>query len=307
MTAPTRMRTGVPIDPRIRERRVAVQRAEGRRRLRVLLAALSALAAAGAGLAATRSPLLDVDKVVIRGAEHTPRADLVAAAGTGDNPLLIEYDTAAAARRIERLPWVRSAHVDRKWPDTVRIAIVERDAVAALPATQGWALLDRDGRIVDVGTDDRGLVAIAATPLRRRAGRDVPTSLRPGLAVAAALAAEDRAVLRAHVKAVLVGGRSDAVQLGLQLTDGGTVQLGGSDDLQTKLVAAATVLESVAPASIDTLDVRVPNAPVLRRRAPPKPAPVAGAKSAAKPASGQPNPAQATTTTTRPASGPANP
>src|SRR5688500_12410823 len=128
MTAPTRVRTRVPIDPRIRAPRAAVQRAEGRRRLRVLLAALGAVAAAAAGPAAPRSPLLEVDKVVIRGADHTSRSDVVAAAGTADDPLLIEYDTEAAARRIERLPWVRSAQVERKWPDTVRIALVERQA-----------------------------------------------------------------------------------------------------------------------------------------------------------------------------------
>ena len=281
MTAPTGVRARVPIDPRIRERRVAVQRAEGRRRLRVLLAALGALVLAGAGLAAIRSPLLDVDNVVVRGAEHTARSDLIAAAGTDSRPLLIEYDTAAAARRIEELPWVRSARVEREWPDTVRIDVVERQAVAALPAERGWALVDVDGRIVAVGADNRGLVSIGAPPASRRAGRSVPSSLRPALVAAEALAVDDRARLRAHVTAVLVAGPADSVQLGLQLATGGNVQLGGPADLEAKLSAAATVLDTVSPASIDTLDVRVPNAPVLRRKAASKPA-------AAKPASGVP-------------------
>ncbi|MGI9033123.1 MAG: hypothetical protein ACR2HY_05490, partial [Acidimicrobiales bacterium] len=58
----------VPIDPRIRRRQLQVRRAEGRRRLRLLVATSIVVAVLGAGWGLTRSPLLDVDRVTVQGA-----------------------------------------------------------------------------------------------------------------------------------------------------------------------------------------------------------------------------------------------
>lgn len=263
MTAPTRSRTGagIPIDPRIRERRVEVARAAGRRRLRVVLAALAALGATGLVAAATRSPLLDIDHVLVDGAGRTGRAAVVRAAAVDAQPLMVEFDTAAAARRIEALPWVHSAEVTKEWPNRVAVRVVERVAVAALPAARGWALVDVDGRILAVEPAPGSAVALAAPPARRRVGRVVPAHLRASLQVAAALAEPGHEALRQAVDAVA----ATEDQVGLQLRGGGAVHLGPPTAVADKLTAAGTVLASVPPESVAVLDVRVPSAPVLRR------------------------------------------
>jgi len=53
----------VPMDPRIRDRRIEVKRAVGRRRLRVLLVAGSIIVALGLAFVTVNSPFLDVDRV----------------------------------------------------------------------------------------------------------------------------------------------------------------------------------------------------------------------------------------------------
>lgn len=289
--APARPR--LPIDPRIKDRRVAVVREEGRRRLRVVVALAVVLALGGAAFAATRSPLMDVDRLAVTGTEHTPLAEVRAAAGTDANPQLADFDTGAARRRIEALPWVLSATVARDWPNGVRVAIVERTPVAAVPGRDGWARVDVAGRILDVVDDPRPLVAIAAPPARRIAGRTIPAALHPALAVAAALDTESSHALRESVAAVAVAGEGSAAQVGLQLLAGGSINLGDASAIEAKVVAAATVLQTVSPAAVDTLDVRVPSAPVLRRKgAGPAPA-----------AAGTRTPPRAATTTTTTASG----
>src|SRR4051812_31048214 len=75
------METRLRIDPRIRERRIAVKRDEGRRRLRVLIGAVSTATVIGGALAATHSALLDVDHVKVEGAARTASADIIHAAG----------------------------------------------------------------------------------------------------------------------------------------------------------------------------------------------------------------------------------
>ena len=80
----TRDRTRPPspvIDPRLEARRVEVARDNGRRRLRKVLIALTVLLVLLGLGALTRSPLLDVDEVVVRGADQVPAATVRTAAG----------------------------------------------------------------------------------------------------------------------------------------------------------------------------------------------------------------------------------
>ena len=56
------------IDPRLRQRRIAVRRAEGRRRLRVLVGIVVLVALAGVGYALIRSAVFDLNTIEIDGA-----------------------------------------------------------------------------------------------------------------------------------------------------------------------------------------------------------------------------------------------
>ena len=57
---------------------------------------------------------------------HTSEAAIVAAAGLGRHPALISVEPGAAAARIEALPFIATARVQRHWPDGVGITVTER-------------------------------------------------------------------------------------------------------------------------------------------------------------------------------------
>src|SRR5690242_1197549 len=118
---PAKSGAGARIDPRIRERRIVVQREAGRRRLRVPLVLMSVVSVFGLAYLAVSSPLFDVDRVEVRGAHHLRVADVRAAAHVGHHRALLFVDVAAVARRVERLPWVEHATVRRAWPGTLRV------------------------------------------------------------------------------------------------------------------------------------------------------------------------------------------
>src|SRR5579864_7565187 len=84
----------LPIDPRIRDRRVVVQREAGRRRLAVLIAISTVLAIPVLGLAATHSAVLDVRHVRVRGAVHTSPEAIAYAAGLDGSRHMIDVDAA---------------------------------------------------------------------------------------------------------------------------------------------------------------------------------------------------------------------
>lgn len=251
------------IDPRIRQRRVQVRREEGRRRLHVLTASMAfvGLLAAGAGL--TRSPVLDVDYVDVRGAENTPREALLGATGLSGHPLMVEVHTDNVVRQAKALPWVKDATARRQWPGTVRIDLTERVPAALVPVEMGqrWAVSDATGRILDVVTaKPPGLPVIGNVRDVGAPGSSVAMAAAASLDVAASLPRSLR--LRVADLATTPGGEVE-----LQLVEpGGVVRLGAAEDLNRKYAALLTLLEKVDLAKLEVIDVRVPRAPVLTRR-----------------------------------------
>ncbi|HUR18014.1 MAG TPA: FtsQ-type POTRA domain-containing protein [Acidimicrobiales bacterium] len=251
------------IDPRIRQRRVQVRREEGRRRLHVLTASLSAgiVLAAAAGL--TRSPLLDLDYVDVRGAERTPREVLLRETGLGGHPLMVEIHTDRIVRRAEALPWVMDATARRQWPGTVRVHVTERVPAAAVPVDSGrlWGLIDVTGRILEVGP-----AKPAGLPVIGNVGEVGPpgSSIAPAAGASLEVAASLPEALRRRVADVATGPGGE-VELQL-VAPGGMVRLGPAEGLDQKYAALETLLEKVDLARLAVIDVRVPRAPVLTRR-----------------------------------------
>lgn len=253
------MQVRPPMDPRIRQRRIAVRREEGRRRLRLLVSAVSVSGLLLGGWAATRSPLLDVDGIDVQGAAQTSREELVAASGITFGQAMVDVDERGAARRVADLPWVHSASVERRWPDSVVIRVAERTAVAAAPAPAGWALVDATGQVLDVSADaPSDLLAIDGIPPAGPPGTRLGGAAADLLAVAGAVPDD----LRPRVAAVVAapGGGVD-----LRLRPEGSVRLGPLQRLEEKFRSALTVLGQVDTRGLDTLDVRIPESPVLTR------------------------------------------
>lgn len=247
------------MDPRIRERRVAVRRDEGRRRLRVLIAAAGVVGAVGVAYGVTRSPLLDVDEVRVQGAVRTSADELRRAGGLDGQPQLADVDPVEVAVAVERLPWVQEADVVRHWPGDVEVRLVERTAVATIPAAAGgWSLLDRTGRVLAVdAAAPAGLVQVAGPP-SAGPGEQVGDEVRASLQVLDAMPPS----LSARVNGLTL---AEDGTLELHATDMPVVRFGPPTQVRQKLVALATLVARTNLRGVAAIDVRVPTAPVLTR------------------------------------------
>lgn len=245
----------VTLDPRVRARRIAVRREEGRRRLRRLAAVGGVAGVALAAGAVSLSPLADVDTVAVRGAQHSG-AEAVAAASGVSGRAMAWLDLGAARRRVEALPWVASAALWREWPGTVHVQVEERRPVATTQAADGtWRLIDAGGRVLAGATDaPDGLVLLAGpTPV----GEPGSTFDDPGGLLAVAAALPDP--LTGRVAGVRVGPAGPE----LVLTSGAVVVLGDSSQLPAKFLAVVAVLDDRGDEPFAILDARVPETPVL--------------------------------------------
>jgi cell division protein FtsQ len=263
-----------PMDPRIRERRIAVTRAEGRRRLRILVAAVAVASAIGIAWLVVQSPLLAVDSVSVQGTMRETPASVRGAAGVGEGDAMVFVDAGAIVKRVERLPWVAHAKVVRDYPNDLRITVVERLPVAWVrrPSAPGAArgsgaaaLVDATGRVLgeEAGTPP-GLPELVGG---FRAGAP-GTHVRPrGYARAVSQLPDG---LRAQVGAV---GEEDGQAVLLLVTPPGgappaaeEVRLGALTEIAAKGAAALAVLDQLTKdeSRVTYIDVRVPGAPATR-------------------------------------------
>jgi|tagenome__1003787_1003787.scaffolds.fasta_scaffold20893464_2 cell division protein FtsQ len=272
-TTPTQERPQVrtPIDPRIRDRRVEVIREAGRRRLRITLAIASAIVLMGVAYLAVHSPLLDVDHVRVTGTRQVSAADVERAAHIHMGAALLFTDTGAIARRVERLPWVEHASVQRDFPGTIGIAVTEYAPTAFVRvAPNAVALVAANGQVVakvpgaPAGTTE--IVGMHTAPkvgamLRMPGAANVMQRLPKRLAV--------------QVRAIDVGGQSAALVLeGTASTTatcaqqiGGVqgapqVRLGSFNRSRAKGFAALAVLDDLAGRPFTYVDVSAPKSPV---------------------------------------------
>lgn len=107
-----------------------------------------------------RSPYFHIKQFHVEGLDRVTREEVLARCGQ-DSLNIFAFDTEKAEMLIESYPWIATATVERRLPDTIIIKVTERVPVAFMPAGDDLWLIDAEGRIL--GKDDgtwEGLVAI---------------------------------------------------------------------------------------------------------------------------------------------------
>jgi cell division protein FtsQ len=256
---------GVPgIDPRIRQRRVAIRRSEGQRRLRWVLAGASAIGLVVLIILLLHTPLFAARAITVTGAHpHTSDAAILAASGLAHHPSLISVDTGAVAARVGALPYIASARVSRHWPDGVQIDVTERVPVIQMfgPATS-WSVLDGHGRTLQVQPGhETGLIQFIAHTTSggvppAPVGKSLPPVASAGLVVC-------RTLPRAFSAQVVSVSLASDDTVSLALNSGITVLLGTATDLPAKYEDVAAIIARGTLQATSTIDASVPQSPTV--------------------------------------------
>jgi cell division protein FtsQ len=98
---------------------------------------------------------LIVEDVKVEGRVTTDRATILAAVGAGPGTPILSISPRQAKEHLEALPWVRSATVERRLPDTLYVRLVERKPLALWQHGGKLELIDREGAVVRVVQLDR--------------------------------------------------------------------------------------------------------------------------------------------------------
>lgn len=106
--------------------------------------------AAGQLLEASRVLGLTVTDVEVEGRETTDRETVLAALGAGPGTPILAVSAARAKQRLEALPWVHHAVVERRLPGTLYVHLVERKPLALWQHGGRIELIDREGAVIPV-------------------------------------------------------------------------------------------------------------------------------------------------------------
>lgn len=91
---------------------------------------------------------LTVEDVLVIGRRETLRENLLDAVQVTRGAPILALDFETAKARLEALPWIRIASVERMLPGTVVLRLVEREPMALWQHDGQFALIDREGEVI---------------------------------------------------------------------------------------------------------------------------------------------------------------
>ena len=92
--------------------------------------------------------LFDLREVSISGNRHATASEIVSLSGLSRGQSVFAIPLQRTALRIGQHPWVRDAHLSRRFPHAIQITIQERSEVAWMATPDGGCLVLGDGGIV---------------------------------------------------------------------------------------------------------------------------------------------------------------
>lgn len=202
-------------------------------------------------IATTASLGFRVEEIMVSGRQQTARPDLLAAVRLSRGAPILAFNVDAARTRIEALPWVKAATVERMLPNTVLISVNEREPLALWQMDGRLALIDTEGEtILESGLEDFSKLLL------------VVGDGAPGQAADLIATLSTQPALMAHVRAATwVGARRWNIHL-----DGGIdVRLPESDPAAAwQRLARYQRDHDVLKRNVRVLDLRLPDRLIVR-------------------------------------------
>lgn len=219
------------------------------RGLKVLMwSALIGVIVVGLGLLLYFTPVMAVRSTVVTGLGAVTQDEIAAAAAVAPGTPLLQVDTDSVAERVAAIRRIASARVQRQYPSTLRITVVERVPVVVKDYPDGPHLFDRDGVDFAIGPPPPGVPYIdtdnpGPNDEPTKAALQVMTSLRPEVA------AQVARIAAPSVAAIT-----------LQLIDGREVVWGTTDRTEEKALKLGALLTQPGK----TYDVSSPDLPTVK-------------------------------------------
>ncbi|AVT32706.1 peptidase S33 [Plantactinospora sp. BC1] len=213
-----------------------------------VLAGVLVLSLAGAAIVYA-TPLLGFRTLRVVGTTLVTDDQVRQAASVTEGVPLARVDLDGVRARVAELPPVARVTVSRQWPNTLRVEVVERTPVAAVPQNRRFLVIDAAGVVFQTRSDRPAGLPLARL---RTPGPD-DTATEGALTVLANLTPE----LRERLVELVVEGPA---RITVKLRGGRTVLWGDASRSDAKAQVATSLLAREG----ETIDVRTPDVVTIR-------------------------------------------
>lgn len=193
---------------------------------------------------------LGLQQITVTGHRFTSDRDIFGALNLDSARTLLSFDAKAAQARVEQLPWIERASIDRVVPDGIDVRVAERAPFAVWRSGEHNWLIDRTGRKLQI------VAADAMPQLLRITGEG---AAREAVALSAVLAAYPQ-IARLVDLAERVGMR----RWTLHLAGGTSAHLPAAGEAEA--LARLARLVDAGLESVKYIDLRVSTRVLLRER-----------------------------------------
>lgn len=225
------------IDPRLIERRKTVAEDNAKHNVTRLLKFLGVVLAIGAAVWLVYSPWLSIEQVETSGISASNANSILVDKGVVAGRPMLTASAAGTEQALLADPWIAEATVSKRWPDEVRVEVVERVPVAWTNTDTGWTRRAVDG--VALPSEGEPTSELAHVDMPELADVAAPTSpdMLAALEFAAALdpGLDDGAVVHMHEG-----------ELWAEVS-GFSVRLGRADEMTEKALSLAALLREEIP------------------------------------------------------------
>ncbi|MEV0389785.1 FtsQ-type POTRA domain-containing protein [Nonomuraea sp. NPDC050643] len=197
------------------------------------------------------SPVLGVRSIEIVGNLTVASERIEQQAGVADLHPLATVNLADVETRVLGIRQLATAKVDRIWPGTLKIEVVEREPIAAIPAGDQVAIVDKQGVVIEIKA--------APPPMLPLLKVDRPAAGDPAMMAALQVIQAVPGEVAGKVRQVRAG---TAEGVTLELSDGRTVIWGGTDRPQEKAEILVSLLKRER--AVTLYDVSSPDVVTLK-------------------------------------------
>ncbi len=186
-------------------------------------------------------PVFNITSVTVTGNARLTEEEILAAADIPIGKNIYRVSMKDAGARIERMPYILWAEVERRFPARVAIEVAEREEAASIQCTGGYAVVDKDCYVLRLTTEAEDLVTILGIEVE---------SAQPGSSiimqeehaaenVKTILSALEEADMQVKMRRIRL---DSAVDIVLETRHGLEIHIGTMDELGYKLQLCKNIL-----------------------------------------------------------------
>lgn len=217
-----------------------------------------------AGYFFSLSGFFGISNIVIVGNTTVPDENIIALSGLEKGMNIFAADKNVLAKMIPIEPRIKSATIERKLPGTIKITVVEREAVAIFSTGLAIAEIDIEGRIIDRYTTvtSQGLPLISGLDLEGQGC--IPGNYIEGIQMETVLAILES--LPENAEDIGEINVTNPQFIKLYTLTGIEIRLGDNSNFQEKHLVYSTILdeqERKAERKIKYIDVSIVSKPTI--------------------------------------------